>query len=664
MMRWTHSLRNRLLFSITSVMIVGMLITSIISYRNSKEALQDVVGHEMKSTVEASRVQINSWVNDLQSDLRSWTYNPLVIDSLKNEGEPNTANALLSKLKQDYPAYENLGILNPQGMLIAGSNPAIVGKLKLDNRDYFKSAMAGQVAISKPVASRDTGEPIFVIAVPIREGTQTKGVLFSAINLSAFSQTFIDPLKIGEKGYAFVTDADGFLIAHPDKKRILKVNTRDYAIGKEMMKTENINEVISYGLAGEEKILVFTIDDKTGWTIGVTAEPDDIFASVVSVRNINFASAGILALLIAIILYVLISPIVSALKKGVDFAQAVKLGDTSLRLDLKRQDELGQLCIALNDMADSLNERSEVISQVADGDLRVNVSLHSEQDTLGKALVKMLANLNRMMSEVSTTGEQVTSGSIQISAAAQSLSQGGTESAASLEEISSSVGLLAAQSSSSAENAKEAKKLSTTAQGFADQGSRQMQEMVTAMEKIQKSSQNISKIIKTIDEIAFQTNLLALNAAVEAARAGQHGKGFAVVAEEVRNLAARSAKAAQETTELIESSVTLTTDGTIIAEQTSTELKNIVDGVDKVSALVADIAVVSEEQAEGISQVNIGLEQIDQAIQQNMAMAEESAASSEQLSSQSKHLQSMLQQFQLAEQELNPTPDSAPLQIA
>jgi methyl-accepting chemotaxis protein len=178
-----------------------------------------------------------------------------------------------------------------------------------------------------------------------------------------------------------------------------------------------------------------------------------------------------------------------------------------------------------------------------------------------------------------------------------------------------------------------------------------MSAMTEAMDEISRAGSDISKIIKTIDEIAFQTNLLALNAAVEAARAGQHGKGFAVVAEEVRNLAARSAKAARETADLIEGSVAKTRNGVEIAGETATALDEIVNGIGKVSDLVAEISAAGREQAEGIGQVNTGLGQIDQVTQQNTANAEESAAAAEELSGQAEELRRLLQRFRLDNQE-------------
>jgi methyl-accepting chemotaxis protein len=206
---------------------------------------------------------------------------------------------------------------------------------------------------------------------------------------------------------------------------------------------------------------------------------------------------------------------------------------------------------------------------------------------------------------------------------------------------------MASRTKQNADNAIQANTLAADACKAAEHGNAQMQEMVGAMGEINESAQNISRIIKVIDEIAFQTNLLALNAAVEAARAGQHGKGFAVVAEEVRNLAARSAKAANETTAMIESAIQKAENGTQIAEGTAEALDGIVSGITKVSDLVEEIAAASDEQTKGISQISIGLDQIDEVTQQNTSNAVQCAATSEELASQSHELREMLARFVL-----------------
>ncbi len=313
----------------------------------------------------------------------------------------------------------------------------------------------------------------------------------------------------------------------------------------------------------------------------------------------------------------------------------------------KAKDEITELGSVLVGMAKSLQKRSDLAEAIARGDLTHDVTVASPDDQLGMALKVMLEGLREMVGNIQIAGEQIATGSGQVSDASQALSQGATESASSLEEVTASMNMMAAQVRTNAENASAANLLSNESQVAARKGNAQMVAMVEAMAEINVAGQNISKIIKVIDEIAFQTNLLALNAAVEAARAGQHGKGFAVVAEEVRNLAARSAKAAEETAELIEGSVALTDKGNQMAQQTAAALREIMTGTDKVNDLLKEISTASNEQAQGISQVTTGLAQIDQVTQQNTASAEESAAAAEELSGQALQLRDMLKRFVL-----------------
>jgi len=250
---------------------------------------------------------------------------------------------------------------------------------------------------------------------------------------------------------------------------------------------------------------------------------------------------------------------------------------------------------------------------------------------LARSLSKPLAGI---IGQLSSGSEEIASAAGQVSNASQALAQGSSEQASSLEETSASLEEMASMTTSNSENATKARSLAGAARDAADRGAAQVNGMVGAMRELKASSDDIAKIIKTIDEIAFQTNILALNAAVEAARAGEAGMGFAVVADEVRNLAQRSAQSARETSDKIEGAIAKTSQGVQISSKVAEGLSGIVTKVRQVDELVAEVAAASGEQSQGIDQVNSAVSQMDKVTQSNAASAEESASAAEELNAQ------------------------------
>jgi len=374
-------------------------------------------------------------------------------------------------------------------------------------------------------------------------------------------------------------------------------------------------------------------------------------AESVSATTVNITVFGTIAAVIAgiIISLVFAKAITTPIIKGVELAEEIAKGDYSSRLNMDSKDEIGQLANALDSMSDILQKNADLTEEIAEGDLSVEINLASEKDQLGNALKNMTVGLNDIISQVKDAGGQIAASSAGVSDSSQSLSQGATQTAASLEEITSSMTEMGSQTKANAENATQANQLAMQTAQAAEIGQQRMNGMTEAMSQISQNAEQTQKVIKTIDDIAFQTNLLALNAAVEAARAGVHGKGFAVVAEEVRSLAARSASAAKETAELIENSNKEIQEGVNISNQTAEALNEISDNVTKTSDLIGEIAASSEEQSQGISQINIGLEQVDVVTQQNTANAEETASASSEMMAQAETLQKIVAQFKLNE---------------
>jgi methyl-accepting chemotaxis protein len=248
------------------------------------------------------------------------------------------------------------------------------------------------------------------------------------------------------------------------------------------------------------------------------------------------------------------------------------------------------------------------------------------------------ASLRKSISGLLEGAVQVASASCQVSTASQQLADGAAQQAASIEETTASLEQISSMTKQNAENATQANKLMAEARHAVGKANQSMIELTESMGQISKSNLETQKIIKTIDEIAFQTNLLALNAAVEAARAGESGAGFAVVADEVRNLAMRAAEAAKNTADLIEETVKTVKAGSVLVAATNTEFNSVATTVSKSGELVSEIAAASNEQAQGIGQVNKAITELDKVVQSNSANAEESAASSEEMNAQAEQM--------------------------
>lgn len=339
--------------------------------------------------------------------------------------------------------------------------------------------------------------------------------------------------------------------------------------------------------------------------------------------------------------------IVFPLRNLQEIAKNIALGNVNTRPDYEARDEIGSLTEEFRLMIESINQQSEVLSILADGDYSVTIPIRSEQDIMNRAINQLINQNNGVLLEIRNAAMQVSSAATQIANASQSLAAGASEQASSIEQFSAAISEVKSQAedntriaSSTLENTKESGQLMT-------QSTEYMYQLTEAMQTISEKSKNIASVIKVIDDIAFQTNILALNAAVEAARAGQHGKGFAIVADEVRNLASKSAAAAKETAGLIEGSVNNVAQGRELTQKTNESLSE----TEKIAANNAEnirkLSDASNSQSISITEINQGIQQIATVVQVNSSLAEQSSAAAQELSAQSAALSQIVARFKL-----------------
>lgn len=303
-------------------------------------------------------------------------------------------------------------------------------------------------------------------------------------------------------------------------------------------------------------------------------------------------------------------------------------------------------------------ENSERIAEArAQGDLRNKIrgeAFKGDFAVIQQSLDKLNDDLNAVIGNISSSAAEVTNGSEQVASGAQALAQGATEQASSVEELSATMNEISTKVRSTAEKARDAHGISKLSQQNVELSNSRMQELAVAMQDIVDKSNEIKKIVKTIDDIAFQTNILSLNAVIEAARAGAAGKGFAVVADEVGNLAKKSQEAAQNTATLVDETLVAVQRGGDLTRATEESLHEVSVSSEKINGIINEISEASAQQSEGVTQVTIGIEQISAVVQTNSATAQESAAASEELSGQAGVMNDLISRFQLAGQDFAP----------
>lgn len=528
---------------------------------------------------------------------------------------------------------------------------------------YQEAASTKKAIVTEPYDFN--GIKMISYAAPILSGTELQGVVMADVSIENFAKIDSTNAKYPSM-FATILDDEGDIIY--DSKNLANTGTNIATFTPDQKELE----IMKTGMAGGKEFTMVTTS-KTGlqhtrfftpinaagttWWSLTALETSDIFRTVNQTLSLlSVLSVAALVLLIFVTVIVL-KRMLNPMQPVVLAAQSISQGNLDVSVASHTEDEIGALASSFGSMSDTLKKMvddvSYLLGEMSDGNF--NIRTKAEESYVGAfesfllSIRKLNHTLSNTLSQINQSADQVASGSEQVSSGAQALSQGATEQASSIQELAATINEISTQIQQTSVNAAKAKQETALAGDDSQQCNLQMQEMISAINDISNSSNEIGKIIKTIEDIAFQTNILALNAAVEAARAGQAGKGFAVVADEVRNLASKSAEASKNTALLIENSIHAVEKGTSIASDTAKSLDTVVQRTQSISNLVDQIAVDASTQASAIAQVTAGVDQISSVIQTNSATAEESAAASEELSGQSQMLKDLVSKFKLRE---------------
>ena len=557
-----------------------------------------------------------------------------------------------------------------RGNIIGTDGISIFDGKDYSDREYVRQAMQGNVFVSEPLISKITGELSIMVAAPLySEGDNGKsivGVVYFVPH-ETFLNDIVSAIQIGENSRAYIINKSGDTIADITLDTITVQN-----IEKEAKNDAGLQELAAiharmrqgengFGsyINGEDKMFAAyaPVPGTDGWSIAVTAPQSNYLESTRNAMVIIIGVIVISILLSIIVALALAVNIGKPMKACVNRMKLLVEGDLDTSMPrITNKDETGVLVRSTEALVVGLrtviNDISYLLNEMANQNLDVHtkhedVYVGSFQNIL-ISMRNMRIGLSDAMCQVNQSARGVAGASEQLSASAQTLSQGTTEQASSVQELASQISTISEEVKNTADGALCVRSQTHQAGEKILLCNQKMQDLVEAMERIQTSSGQITKILKTIDDIAFQTNILALNAAVEAARAGSAGKGFAVVAEEVRNLAGKSAEAAKNTSDLIANSTDAVHIGTKIAQNTADVLQDVVTGIQSVVEAIDHIAIVSNEQSDSVEQVSEGINQIAVVVQNNSSTAVEAAAASEQLSAEAASMKELVGRFSLA----------------
>ena len=657
----------------TIITLVGMTLLWLVVSTNAASVVKNHITNQMTDAVESRAAIIDEYVLSAEEYMTAFALGSEVHDLLRNPEDP-VLLAQAQKYTEDFAAvkgvFEGLYIATPDTHVLTHTSQGAIGMTTRSGNSLktFQDTILAQQQLTNLgiMKSPGTGSMILSMYYPIFEGRRCIGYVGAGVYASHLTDSL---LNLGIKGlpdseYAFLNVDTGVYLYHEDEA-LLNTETTDTGyreiIGR--IQADGSTQANTYSYRdgdGVKQLVVYKYLKDRGWVFMVRDNATEVYGTVTNVRILVGVLCAITAAAVILLTLLLLR------REGRELMvveRAIgRLGDLNLSSDQElepfygRSDEIGMIaqtthrvCLCLRKTIDDVGR---ILGEIANGNLTVDVTQNESYyigdfKALSASLQSIHTNLVHVIRDISQVAGEVGSSAVRVSTDAQALAQGTAEQAASVDGLVTNVTAITTQIQTSTVRCGSASQLVGQATGYAAEADTKMEQLTAATRNIDQSSNQISTIIKTIEDIAFQTNILALNAAVEAARAGNAGKGFSVVADEVRNLAAKSAQAAQNTNELISRSIQSAKTGTESTDLAVSAMQDINSCIQSIKTLMDEIAAASVQQSEMISLVESGIKEISAVVQDNSTAAEKSAAVSKELSQQAHTLNSLISRFRI-----------------
>lgn len=647
-----------LLIAAVAICMVGWLIITSKEKELTQEsnaAANQLTGFLEQYTKCTEQLSVNPEIKNVMQEIKAGD------DIMKAEKMDTVMDNLIKIANTDKENVMAVWISDLDASALAQSDGFVSGEdWDITGRGWYGCITEKKTVLTEPYVDSSTGKLILSAASPVYD--DATGEVLGAVGMDIALDHMTEVMsgyKIGRRGYMMLLSENGTFLYHP-KQDVIQKNIKDVDV------SENVLNAVA---SKEDAFLKYKADGQTKY--GALQCAGDTGYIVLSNMPMSEYYAVLLAMIAALVVIFAASIVIISLniKKSADklakpilelnhTAQQLADGNLDVDIHITSENEIGELGDSFQKTVDRLkeyiayiDETSQVLSQIADGKLRIDLQYDytGEFQKIKTALLNISDSMNQVMIGINESAEQVSVGASELASASQVLAEGAQEQAASIEEIAATTTNVADQVENSRREAEASAQATAQAAAMIEENQEKMKLMMDAMNKIQETSQQVVGIIQTIEEIASQTNLLSLNASIEAARAGEAGKGFAVVADEIGKLAQESSKAANNTRELIEISMSEISKGNAIANGAMDSLKESVSAVNRVNGMIQNTAEEAVVQAESMKQLRIGIEEITHGIQDNSAASQETSATSQELAAQAELLNKMVQKFELCE---------------